>query len=268
MKEISIEEMLRVANQEGFRGINAEAKVCQDLILKAISASPFSQNATIKGGVVMRSLSGSARRATLDIDVDFIRYSISDGSVDAFIESFNSLPGVSFSRVGPIEELKQQDYRGKRAYVRVCDASGRAIQSKVDFGVHKELDIAQTDYCFEVSCYDGKASLLINSKEQMVAEKTKSLLRFGSRSTRFKDVFDIYYLLPRCKIVFLRRCFQKYVFDDLNMKEKTFADVAGRLNATFSDGMYLSRLKGANKNWVGDSIENVLRFITEFISKL
>lgn len=33
---------------------------------------------TIKGGVVMRSLSGEIRRATQDIDLDFIRYSISE----------------------------------------------------------------------------------------------------------------------------------------------------------------------------------------------
>lgn len=36
---------------------------------------------TIKGGVVMRSLSGEIRRATQDIDLDFIRYSISEERV-------------------------------------------------------------------------------------------------------------------------------------------------------------------------------------------
>jgi hypothetical protein len=37
---------------------------------------------TIKGGVVMRSITGNVRRATQDMDIDFIRYSLSDESID------------------------------------------------------------------------------------------------------------------------------------------------------------------------------------------
>lgn len=36
---------------------------------------------------------------------------------------------------------------------------------------------------------------LINSKEQIFVEKLKSLLKFGITSTRFKDIFDFYYLI-------------------------------------------------------------------------
>ncbi|WP_369127268.1 nucleotidyl transferase AbiEii/AbiGii toxin family protein [Treponema berlinense] len=41
---------------------------------------------------------------------------------------------------------------------------------------------------------DEGASLLINSKEQMFTEKLRSLLRFGPVSTRYKDIFDMYFL--------------------------------------------------------------------------
>ena len=49
-------------------------------------------------------------------------------------------------------------------------------------------------YCFDIAYDDAGASLLINSDEQMLAEKLRSLLKFGPLSTRFKDVYDIYYL--------------------------------------------------------------------------
>jgi len=52
----AIAEMLEKANEEGFFDENAEAKVCQDIVLKALSESSLSRNATIKGGVVMRSI--------------------------------------------------------------------------------------------------------------------------------------------------------------------------------------------------------------------
>lgn len=36
---------------------------------------------TIKGSVVMRSITGNVRRATEDLDLDFIRYSLEDESI-------------------------------------------------------------------------------------------------------------------------------------------------------------------------------------------
>ena len=74
---ILYEEIERIKKQ-GYNEANAASKLGQDIILKAISDSGMTKNATIKGGVVMRSISGEARRATQDFDLDFIRYSISD----------------------------------------------------------------------------------------------------------------------------------------------------------------------------------------------
>ena len=63
---------------EGYNELLAESRVCQDIVLKAISESSFDRNVTIKGGVVMRSITGDVRRATRDIDFDFIKYSIEE----------------------------------------------------------------------------------------------------------------------------------------------------------------------------------------------
>ena len=48
--------------EEGLSQELAAARVCQDIVLHAISISPFSRNVTIKGGVVMRSLTNNNRR--------------------------------------------------------------------------------------------------------------------------------------------------------------------------------------------------------------
>ena len=75
--------------KDGYSEANAEAKLCQDIIIKAISQSSLNRNVTIKGGVVMRSLSKNARRATQDLDLDFIRFSISEESIGIFVEKLN-----------------------------------------------------------------------------------------------------------------------------------------------------------------------------------
>ena len=132
----TIREMIRQANADGYMDENAEAKVCQDVVLKALSESTLSRNATIKGGVVMRSISHDARRATQDMDIDFIRYSLSDESIRRFIRKLDCLENIHIRQTGTITELKQQDYHGKRVFVEISDETGDSIESKIDLGVH------------------------------------------------------------------------------------------------------------------------------------
>lgn len=49
----NLEDLVWIVRNDGYSEVNAEAKVCQDVVLKAISNSSLSGNVTIKGGVVM-----------------------------------------------------------------------------------------------------------------------------------------------------------------------------------------------------------------------
>ena len=118
---INIQKLIEEANENGYHGDKASAKVCQDIVLKALSIGPLSRNVTIKGGVVMRSKTNNVRRATQDLDIDFIKYSLADESIDAFISKLNCLDGIKISRLGKIEELKQQDYSGKQVLMLALD---------------------------------------------------------------------------------------------------------------------------------------------------
>ena len=98
----------------GYTPDEAEARVCQDIVLKAIASSSLSGNVTIKGGVVMRSMTNDIRRATIDLDIDFIRYSMTNESLMRFIDKINCLDGISIKTRGKIEDLNHQDYKGNR----------------------------------------------------------------------------------------------------------------------------------------------------------
>lgn len=125
--------------EEGLAYAQAEARAVQDAMLDLIAKSTLAKNATIKGGVLMQHLSKDMRRATSDFDLDFVRYSISDDSIRRFFAVLNdgsSAFGIALS--GPIEELKHQDYSGKRVHALISDANGAAIATKVDIGVHAQ----------------------------------------------------------------------------------------------------------------------------------
>ena len=97
---MNIQEMIEEIEKLGYSPQDARARVCQDIVLKAIASSNLSRNVTIKGGVVMRSITRNIRRATQDMDIDFIRYSLSDEAIDSFVGEINSIDGITIERIG------------------------------------------------------------------------------------------------------------------------------------------------------------------------
>ncbi len=265
---IDINAMIRKEIENGYGDTNAQSKVCQDLILKAISSSKFNRNVTIKGGVVMRSKTKNVRRATKDVDLDFIRYSLSNESIDSFVEHLNCLEGLKIERVGRITELKQQDYSGKRIFVRITDSNGFSIENKLDLGVHNRLNIQQEEFCFDIAYDDEGASLLINSNEQMFAEKLRSLLKWGVLSNRYKDIFDMYYLIQFVDKEKLKQCLDVYILDDPGMRENELQDIYRRINMVFNDKMYRKNIDTRDANWLDENTDTVLKGIMEFLRKL
>ena len=84
----------------GYANGPAQAKLAHDVVLAALERSGFGPHVAVKGGVLMGSLTGDVRRATMDLDVDLVRHPLSDRSVDALVARLNCLDGVAVSRRG------------------------------------------------------------------------------------------------------------------------------------------------------------------------
>lgn len=264
-----LEKLAANVKNEGYTTINAEAKVCQDIVLKAIAQSDLSRNVTIKGGVVMRNITGNVRRATQDMDLDFIRYSLEETSIRRFISRLNCLEGITIRIDGDIEELSQQEYRGTRVYIMIQDDTGHSFRSKIDLGVHKNIQIAQEEYCFDVCLDDVGASLLINSKEQIFVEKLRSLLRFGPLSTRYKDIFDMCYLSDYIDKNKLMQCIRTFIYEDSGMRENSLSDIRTRISRTFSNRLYRDNIARSGKaNWLKIDPSEAFQKIQEFLLSL
>ncbi len=265
----NLEELALAVRNDGFSEVNAEAKVCQDIVLKAIASSELSRNVTIKGGVVMRSITGSARRATQDMDLDFLRYPLTEEAIRAFIGRLNCLEGIKIKVDGEITELSQQEYSGKRVIVIIEDDTGHSFRSKIDLGVHKQIQIEQDEYCFDVCLDDVGASLLINSKEQIFTEKLRSLLRFGPLSTRYKDIFDLCYLSDYVNRNRLMECIKTYIFDNATMRESNMEAILNRVNRAFSDRLYRQNIERAVKaNWLDIEVSAAFEEIISFLKTI
>lgn len=253
---------------DGLSDLEASAQTCQDVLLVLIAKSPLAHNVAIKGGVVMKHLSGDNRRATQDFDFDFIRYSIEDNAIRQFIDALSSVTSnITIAITKDIEELKHQSYSGKRVHIRLTDSAGTGINTKLDIGVHKKAEISQDEYCFTLDKADGSVTLLVNSKEQIVVEKLQSLIKLGPFSTRYKDIYDMYYLLEIEGVDRSRfdALIASEILQDPAYRENTASDIHKRLENTLTNRRFVDAITRSKKNWLDVSYDDLTKSLLEKI---
>ena len=265
----TLKEQVDELRKAGYRLPAAQMKVAHDVILLAMHRCGFKKNSTVKGGVVMSHITGDIRRSTMDMDIAFVRRSISDASVASFVKRINCIKGVRIAQFGTIEELKHEDYRGKRVCLDVSDGSlAKPLRTKVDIGVHAHKEIAQVEYLFELSNDSAPAELNANSGEQIFAEKLLSLLRYGPVSRRPKDAFDMYYLRGRLDVTTFVRYVDILIYRNPRCEAKNKSDVIDSLERTFASRQYLRRLHDAKANWLQVEPERVMAAIIRFLRRV
>ena len=223
---MNLEKMAEKYRDAGYSERNADARVCQDIVLKAIARSNLGRNVTIKGGVVMRSITGNVRRATEDLDLDFIRYSLEDESIRYFISKLNCLEGIRIEIKGnKIEQLSQQEYSGKRVYIIIKDDDGNVIERKIDLGIHANMNIEQDTYCFDF-CY-------------------------------LKDHVDMSRLAD---------CIRAYIINEPSMREKDMNGVRKRVALTFSNRQFRRNVEhSGDRNWLQIDVGVAFKMIQDFL---
>ncbi len=268
---MNIKDAILIYQNNGYEYADAESKVSQDIVLSKIGNSKYKSNITIKGGVVMHNMSNDIRRATRDLDIDFIKYSLEDESIRNFVSSLNNdKDNIKIEIVGNITPLHHQDYDGKRVHIRISDNYGNNINTKLDIGVHKLFELEQEEYCFDLSLINKEVNLLINSKEQIFVEKLKSLLKLGFVSTRYKDIFDFYYLINISKLNMkkLLKNIEILIFNDDTMRENNIDDILNRLNNTLKSRRYVNHLNDPVVNWLDIPIEDAINSLLKYIEQL
>ena len=255
----------------GYEIADAQSKVCQDLILYKIGKSKYAHNITVKGGVVMHNISKSTRRATRDLDLDFIKYSLDDNSIINFIDELNRNDKESLIKInGKIEKLHHQLYDVKRVNISITDNYNNSLETKLDIGVHKYFELEQEEYIFDFDILDGSVSLLINSPEQIVCEKLKSLLKFGIRSTRYKDIFDFYYLINNNTLNNdrLLKFIDLLIIKDENINQNTINEIILRLETILNNRKFIARLDNARSNWINIPVNDVIDNVLDYFKSL
>ena len=96
----------------------------------------------------------------------------------------------------------------------------------------------------------------------------RSLLKFGVFSTRYKDIYDMYYQCGKMNIRMLTHCLQTFILDDSGMRENSIDEIVKRVESVFGDDTYRQRVDKSDKRWLDDDINNVFNRIVEYLRSL
>ena len=265
----SFAEQLAVLSEAGYRIAEAQSKIAHDEILLAMYKSGFKKNCTVKGGVVMCELTKDIRRTTMDLDVDFVRYSISEASIRRVVARWARLTGYKMNIFGTILELRQDDYRGKRVYLDISDGSiKKPVRTKVDIGVHTHKELRQVERRFGALSDEKRATLYSNSCEQIFAEKLLSLIRHGVMSTRTKDVFDLHYLSGIVNQRRLKTFVNSLILHNPKCPLRDPARIIDAIGKTFGSKRFLRDMSSPKSNRLGLTSSKVTSDVLAFLKRI
>lgn len=266
---MTIKEMIEKYQSRGLTVAQARSLVAQKIILSTIEKSKFVDKVLLKGGVVMYNMTQEQRRSTIDLDFDFVRYNIGNNkNIEKFIETLDRLSqDYSITIDGLIQELNQQDYRGKRVRVFVKDET-EAIKFKIDIGIHTLLAINQNRMCFSFN--DNKQLFLqVNPPEQIFSEKLFSLAKIGPTSQRYRDIDDLYYLIKNKS---LSRKTVKECLAILTTNHpygiKDLEDAISKAADCLNDSFFIENYRNNNGSWLNLEYNLAKDVILDFIYKL
>lgn len=161
MKTIS--ELISKYVKSGYSLATSRNLSAEEIILRKISESDMVDKVALKGGIVLFNLTNNSRRATRDIDFDFIRYSIDESSIKLFIKKLNqNNDGFVTEIQGKIKQLHQEDYQGVRIHLLITDSNKDTLSLKLDIGVHVYLEIEQQNIAFSFMDDENDVFLQVN----------------------------------------------------------------------------------------------------------
>ena len=266
---MTLKDYISFYQNAGLSDEAARARVGADILMSRISTSSISKNITIKGGVLMCNITGNSRRATMDLDFDFVRLGFSNDSIKGLIKTINDeSENMVVSIIGEIKNLKQTNYHGKRVVVAISDPSD-SVRIKLDIGVHTFTGINQEAIQFKIQSLKREVNLLANPKEQIFAEKILSLGKLGPVSTRFKDIYDLYFLIQNrlldqkktraCLLMFLGA--GSYAFS-------TIEDLYFRIDDTLNNHVFSESASNPDFDWIEAPYDEVRAEILDFLFNL
>lgn len=95
-------------------------------------------------------------------------------------------------------------------------------------------------------------------------------MKFGIRTTRYKDIFDIYYLINNTSINKddLLNIMNTLIIEDKTMKENNIEDIIKHLHIILNNNLFKQSLSNAKNNWLDISVSKVINNVIDYFKSM
>lgn len=164
--------------------------------LNRLSKSEYKDVFVFKGGFYLGTIVGIGQRTTLDIDLKYMGYNLTD---DIVLNIFNTICEIKLDDeiIYKIIDIKviNNDKKDVGRTIRIS-ASYYNIKKVfcIDIGVGDVITPYPLNFIYTSNINDLSFNILAYSKETILAEKIQTLIVKGFNNSRTKDLFDLYLL--------------------------------------------------------------------------
>lgn len=182
-----------IAQQNNLRPQEVLQMYLFEHLLMRLEKSNYSETFVLKGGLLIASMIGVARRTTMDMDTTVIGMPMDEGHVTEAVraicsEDVDDGMTYDFERLTPIRE--DDEYANWRVHIRV--RYGRMdAPIKVDITTGDAIVPGQVVYAYPRMFDRGSIHVMSYPPETVLAEKFKTVVRRGIANTRARDFYDI-----------------------------------------------------------------------------
>ena len=181
---------------------NADARILMRLymmerFLERISRSPYADDFVIKGGILVTSMLGIARRSTMDIDTSIRNFNLTENGalqIAKEIGEINLDDGVTFEIKHAERIMDDMEYPGIRLAADAI-SDGMITPIKIDTSTGDAITPRAIEYQYKLLLGDRSIRLLSYNLETVLGEKLQTILVRGVLNTRMRDFYDVYTLL-------------------------------------------------------------------------
>ena len=110
---------------------------------------------------------------------------------------------------------------------------------------------------------------MVNPCEQIAAEKLLSLARFGALSTRFKDIYDLYFFINNNMLSINKtRTILEMFLKESKRKPNNITDLINSISDTMENNVFTNEASKPTYQWIDADFEIVKKTIMSFVEKL
>ena len=174
-----------------------------DCLLELISQSDYSSNFIWKGGFILSSIAGIARRTTIDVDSVFRKAELTQAGIKEIFEEITfdkEIRGVSFEIAAINQIMEEKVYPGFRIFI-IAKLENIKDRFHLDVSTGEKIFPPAVRYTYQPTiAKDPSFELFVYSTERMLAEKLQTILVRGTVNTRSKDFYDIW-LISQLEVI-------------------------------------------------------------------